>query len=98
MWEHDFIDDRLWGIYRDSCRKDFASPRCKYFQYELELDQQQVNPYSNYFSIPDVYEVCKYVGSTEAIRMLDAVRKFRNLGKNKKQPLEFVASKGESAE
>lgn len=46
MWEHDFIDDRLWGIYRESCRKDFESPRCKYFQYELDLDQQQLNPYS----------------------------------------------------
>lgn len=33
MWEHDFIDDRLWGIYRESCRKDFHSPRCRYFQY-----------------------------------------------------------------
>ncbi len=50
MYEHDFIDDRLWRIYRESCRIDFTSPRCLYFQYELELDEDNVNPYSkNHF-------------------------------------------------
>jgi hypothetical protein len=49
MLEHDFVDDRLWGIYKQSCAKDFNSPRCRYFQYELEMDQQQVNPYSILF-------------------------------------------------
>lgn len=51
MWEHDFIDDRQWTIYLDSCKKDFHSPRCKYFQYELGLDQRDVNPYSTIFFI-----------------------------------------------
>lgn len=35
MYEHDFLDDRLFGIYRSSCLKDFNSPRCQYFQMEL---------------------------------------------------------------
>jgi hypothetical protein len=47
MFEHDFIDDRLWTIYREACARDFYSPRCQYFQYELEMDEDQVNPYSN---------------------------------------------------
>lgn len=93
MWEHDFIDDRLWSIYRESCRKDFNSPRCKYFQYELQLDEQQVNPYSTSFYIADVYEVCKTPKTSETFRMLEAVRKFRNLGKNKNQPLQFQQHK-----
>lgn len=51
MWEHDFIDDRQWTIYQESCKKDFHSPRCQYFQYELALDQSDVNPYSTIFLI-----------------------------------------------
>ena len=51
MIEHDFVDDRLHGIYRSSCLVDFNSPRCKYFRLELELDQEMVNPYSKYMLI-----------------------------------------------
>lgn len=48
MYEHDFIDERLWSIYRTSCAVDFESPRCKYFQLELErYDEAAVNPYCN---------------------------------------------------
>lgn len=72
MYEHDFIDDRLWRIYRESCRIDFTSPRCLYFQYELELDEDNVNPYN-------VYELCKEFKSAEAARMVQAIRKFRKV-------------------
>lgn len=50
--EHDFIDDRLWTIYQSSCARDFNAPRCKYFQYELEMDEDYVNPYSTFYFIP----------------------------------------------
>ena len=79
MYEHDFIDDRLWRIYRESCRIDFTSPRCMYFQYELELDEDNVNPYSKLILILDVYELCKEFKSAEAARMVQAIRKFRKV-------------------
>ena len=48
MYEHDFVDQRLWSIYRHSCMRDFSSPRCKYFQLELDkYDEANINPYSN---------------------------------------------------
>ncbi len=59
MMEHDFVDERLWGIYKQSCAKDFESPRCKYFLYELDMDSQDVNPYSKYFLNFQMY--IKYV-------------------------------------
>lgn len=68
MIEHDFVDDRLQGIYRDACAKDFNSPRCKYFQYELELDEANVNPYN-------VYELCKEKKSAQTVRMIETIRK-----------------------
>ena len=51
MIEHDFVDDRLQGIYKDACLRDFDSPRCNYFQYELKLDKDNVNPYSKFVFI-----------------------------------------------
>lgn len=36
LYGHDFIDDRLWTIYQSSCMKDFDSPRCQYFQTEID--------------------------------------------------------------
>lgn len=47
MYEHDFVNQRLWSIYRHSCLKDFNSPRCRYVQMELdEYDEDAINPYS----------------------------------------------------
>lgn len=89
MNEHDFIDDRLWTIYQSSCHRDFNSPRCRYFQYELEMDEDQVNPHSIIYFIIDVYEVCKQAKSAQTARMMEVVRSLRknNARKNKENLL-----------
>jgi hypothetical protein len=47
MFEHSLIGNRLESIYNNACNKNYASPRCRFVQYEIGVIEAYLNRYSN---------------------------------------------------